>query len=754
MATRTIPIQVEQDNFITAFMMGGLFAGLTWVGARLLGWGLFNLFMGGQFKAGLLGALHSTIPFRQGLEDGFEALTGWAAINKPTMFFILELTPSILAVLVGAGAFWIFHSTFKNASQDRHLRGRRVLAGSEAMAAWQCSEGKDADGLQPHPSLPPIETSRERQHFFVFGAVGTGKTQTISPLMLAALARGDRMMVYDNKGDFTASLPKHLATIFAPWDERSAQWDIARDVSTLSAAREFAARVIVEPGGSSNPMWSNAARQILVACLVELQSEQSGVWGFADLVTKLTRPIEALTEAARRHFPEAVKALGDGQQNVTTAGIQINLMSYMSVVFDLARAWPAPPGKDRGLSIRGWLTNDSHPLQTVIIQHNGEFDSLSRAFNGAVLGLASQLINSPLIGESRTRKLWFFLDEFPQLGKVEAIFPLCDVGRSKGIRVVIAVQDIEQVREIYSNEQANKLLSVVGTHVITGVSAGETADFVCKKMIGEREVERTEISISGVPGAAGTNRTSTTRTPREPVLLPSELSQLGRTKHGVKVMWLGIGGDALITELPFTDMEVLRPASKIAAWTQHPTQPNEPTSENTENAVLPPPAATPAPAAENNVRAEAEHAENNVFAAEKTDIEGDEAGEDPPPSPSAWNGGWAELIKHEIASPADPEPTKIIQFPGSSADEAAAWLKDDALDPVEKAVVETVAEVLPEPLGGLIYAADIVADILDQVPVGEAGPVQIIPGEQPEAVPKKKKIIRRRPQAEAAPEVE
>lgn len=766
MATRTIPIQVEQDNFITALMMGGLFAGMTWVGAYLLGWGFFNLFMGGQFKAGLLGALHSIIPFRQGLETGFEELTAWAAINKPTIFFTLELAPGILAVLIGAGAFWIFHSTFKNSSQDRHLRGRRILEGHEALAGWLRSEGKDADGLRPHPCLPNIRITRERTHFLGFGGVGSGKTQSIYSLMLAALARGDRALIYDNKGDFTACLPKHPAVILAPWDSRSAVWDVAADVSTLAAAREFAARMIVEPGGASNPMWSNAARQIMVACLVELQTESPKAWGFADLEAKLTRPIEALTESARRHFPEAVKALGDGQQNVTTAGIQINLMSYLSVVFDLARAWPTPPAPGRGLSIRAWLTNDRHPAQTVIIQHSGEFDTLAKAFNGAILGLTSQLINSPLVGESRTRRLWFFLDEFPQLGKVEGIFDLAAVGRSKGVRVVIIVQDVAQLKKIYGGELTDALISMVGTHIVARVSAGETADYICEKLIGKREVERLEISVSGAPGASAASRTTTSREVKKDVMLPSELSGLGPTEIGVRVMWLGVGQDALVTELPFTDMTALRAASKIAAWTQHPIQ--NPAPEYIENAVLAPIPATPSSAVENSASTQSEHPENDVsvqpehtenivLASEKNDIEGDEQGEDPPAPPApAWSGSWAEFVKHEAVSPADQEPTKIVQFPGSTAADAAEWLKDEALDPVEKVAVETVAEVLPEPMGGLIHAADFVADVLDEAPVPSmTDPIQVIPGDQLEqAAPKKKKIIRRRPQAEAAPEVE
>lgn len=104
----------------------------------------------------------------------------------------------------------------------------------------------------------------------------------------------------------------------------------------LNKARAFAALMIPEaPGGSA--FWSNAARQVLIASLMELHYEKPEKWGFVDLSKKLTRPIEELADAARIHFPEALKALSDGQRNATSAGVLGNMMSYLSVIFDLAR---------------------------------------------------------------------------------------------------------------------------------------------------------------------------------------------------------------------------------------------------------------------------------------------------------------------------------------------------------------------------------------------------------------------------------
>jgi len=761
---RTVPFPISQDNQTAAILLAAIVAVAAWLVCYLASWGLVNLAQGGQFAGGAAGALHQVIPFSQGTEIYFDAMR---RILPAWLVALADWFPRVAAGAIGVGAYLFFKKSFQASFEDRHLRGRRVLEGQEALAAWRRAD-PEADGIKPLPSLPVITLARETRHMLVFGGVGSGKTQTIFPLMRAVLARGDRALVFDLKGDFTSSLPNHPGALLVPWDSRSKVWDVARDVMSLTAAREFAARMIVEPGGSGSPMWSNAARQILVSSLVELQAEQPRRWGFADLVAKITRPVEQLTDAARKHFPEAVKALGDGQhQNVTTAGIQINLMSYLSVLFDLARAWPVPPAAGRGLSIHEWIAgNDKH--QTVILQHNGQFESLARAFNGAILGLASQLINSPLVGESSTRRLWFFLDEFPQLGKVEAVFPLCEIGRSKGVRVVIGVQDVSQLRKIYGNDQTDALVSMVGTHVVARVSAGETADHICKNLIGDREIERPELSTSGGAGQR-ISRTSTTRIVREPVMLPAELAKLGPTRTGVRVMWLGLGQDALITELPYTRVQKLRAASVVAEWTQHPAQPPSPRAETPAKTVTsqaqvvsglktnaePDDTASPLnPVSAPEPQTGGMDFLDDFIGLKKTDIDGDEAGEgeDPPQSSLKTNEDAAHTEVSEN-SVSNPEPSKIIVTPSASAPISAATeaAKEGLAEPLEKTATHAIAEVLPDPLGLLIQVGEVLGDVQDAASAAQAPEVQVIPGGQEQSAgDKKKRRLKKKIEIEAA----
>lgn len=771
--TRTSNQPQGADRWGAPLALGIVAGAVAAAGVYLGGWGWVLQSQGLGFH--VEPALHHFAPGRQAGDRLHDKAVAFMQAEHPAILKTLEVAPQVTGLLVGGLIFWMTLGDVVIATQDRHIRGRRRLQGEAALAAWMKAEGADANGLKLHSKSPAISKSRETRHLVIFGGTGTGKTVIIRAFMRAANSRGDRMLIFDLKNDFTAefasrAMPyngQHVEVeyvIFAPWDSRSMPWAVAIDVSTLSAAREFAARMIPEAQGGS-PFWSNAARQVLIASLVELQSTKPEKWGFSDLSKKLTRPIEELAEAARIHFPEALKALSDGQQNVTSAGVLGNMMSYLSVIFDLARAWPKP-----GIfSIRDWLTEKNKNTRSVILQHNGEFESLARAFNGAVLGLASQLINSPLISESNSRRLWFFLDEFPQLGKVEAVFPLCEIGRSKGVRVVIGMQDISQLKKIYSDHQASALVSMVGTHVVTRVSSGETADFICEKLIGEHEVERLDVSTSSGTGRApgifttGGTRTSSWKTVREPVMLPSELLQLGPVPgQGVKVLVLGIGEDVLEVLIPFSDPLKLRPASVIADWTRFPRQPivaaiaapvqepPQPIRSCAEEAAEAAPASallvTPAPTAVTSVA--------NPWA---DDIDGDEAGEGEEAAPiqetKPVNDPLAFLDEGESSAkaPAAELETRMLPVSTPLVSQLADQAKEEAAESIGGELAQQVGiAALPAGIAEIAHAVEIADTILDVGAGAATPPTDVLPvtqaGDQP---PKPKKKFRLKKSAAA-----
>lgn len=460
-----------------------------------------------------------------------------------------------LAALAGVAAgVAIAYAVGKGKPAITHITGRRLHWGIKAVQrirrafAAQCHRG--GLGLRMHPSFNGnLSLQRETGHIFVMGGVGSGKTQIIAPLLQAAIARGDRQLVFDNKGDFSAWLPNLV--LLAPWDARSHAWDIAQDCTTSQDAHELAARLIKE---GQDPMWHQAARQTLAAVIMDLQMTQPGTWTWKSLYQLGCSTQDELMAVVSRHLPEARHLFESPGK--TTQSVLINFGSNLTLVGTLAKAWGST-SPERRFSFTRWLTDENTKQRTIVLQGSGEYKELAKSYIGAIITLVSARINSPTFAENKTRRIWLFLDEFPQLGKLNDFAPLLEIGRSKGVRVVLGAQDIEQVREIYGEHTASAWMGMVGTHIFTKINSGETARYLAEDIIGERTIDRINL-FEGKQQSA--------QRERELVLEPYELAEeLGPNGVGVRAILMD-AGDVYLLDWPYTNLPPKRKPSVPAAW--------------------------------------------------------------------------------------------------------------------------------------------------------------------------------------------
>jgi hypothetical protein len=255
----------------------------------------------------------------------------------------------------------------------------------------------------------------------------------------------------------------------APHDFRSLAWDIAADCNTKQDTRELAARFIAP---SSDPMWSEAAQEIFVACIVYLQATQGHGWGWRDLEAVATADLESLLDFAQTHNPNALRLLSQPDSRITQ-GILTTFQTHMRIVSVLADAWP--DHFRRRFSIRAWLHGPS-PDRPLILQQDPGHPELSRIWIGSMLSLLASAVGSPTLLESNHRRVRLFLDEFPQLPVIKQFPTFLELGRSKGIAVVIGAQDTAQIRAAYGADQAKSWFGMIGTKIITRINASEAAE--------------------------------------------------------------------------------------------------------------------------------------------------------------------------------------------------------------------------------------------------------------------------------------
>lgn len=201
-------------------------------------------------------------------------------------------------------------------SAPKVVRGPVRLTGRKAYAAIRKTSRKEIRQTGAGIDFPPglaMSRDRESRHCLISGSVGSGKTQTIQHMILEAMRWGDKMLILDTKGDMTERLPGEI-TLIAPQDKRSAVWDISADCVTKQDARELAARFIPK---SSDPMWAEAARELLVACIVSLQHEMPATWSWGDLHARALLGADELKGMALVHHPAAAQMIGEPLRTVS-----------------------------------------------------------------------------------------------------------------------------------------------------------------------------------------------------------------------------------------------------------------------------------------------------------------------------------------------------------------------------------------------------------------------------------------------------
>jgi hypothetical protein len=477
----------------------------------------------------------------------------------------LEGPAGLRAAIAGALAILPFPLLAKRYLSPKdgliHLRGPKRFERKKAVEAIN-KKLRDRVRRRPDHDLGPglpYPADLWTRHVLLVGGTGAGKSTVIRPLIQKIVDANEKLIVFDPKGEFTEAFDLPL---IAPWDSRSCGWDIGADMRNVGDMRRFAGAIVKE---GHDPMWSNAAKQILVGFMLYLRDSRGTLWGWRELADMLSTPQEDLLILMWRYNREAVRAVE--KASVTTTGILINLAAFCSPIYDLANAWGDLP-EDRRISFVDWTLNPIGKRRQIILQGHGSYPDITKGYIQGIIGCVSAIVNSVELGDDPNRKLWIVADELPQMGAVP-IRALFEVGRSRGLRCVVACQDFAQLDEIHGEKTVKALVSMSGTLLVGQIGRGETAEALAKAL-GAREVERRNFSSTfGEAGEGKGSRTLSFSRDELYIYKPSELgSRLGLdAERGGVVMALGLEGDAFELFWPHAPMRSIRAAHAPAAWT-------------------------------------------------------------------------------------------------------------------------------------------------------------------------------------------
>lgn len=132
------------------------------------------------------------------------------------------------------------------------------------------------------------------------------------------------------------------------------------------------------------------------------------------------------------------------------------------------------------------------------------------------------------------RHVYFLLDEFGNLPKIQKMKSFITAGRSRGIFLMLVVQDYTQLTSVYGQEDASTIKNNCNIHIYIGTKDQKTREEFSKN-IGERTLEMTNqsssksVNPSQQPGGKTSVSTSTNTSSNfvnVPLISPNELDHL------------------------------------------------------------------------------------------------------------------------------------------------------------------------------------------------------------------------------------
>lgn len=437
-----------------------------------------------------------------------------SALSSAASFLVWNDPFSLAAwagfTLGGAAVVWIWFNKSKPGSD--HLRGQVLVPGDEVVR--EIKRQKMETRLEI--GEVPIPISVEDRGFLLAGSPGTGKSQAITRCLDTLQSDGHRAVIADASGIFYSRYATTASVLFNPYDRRSVVWSPLADITSPEDCAAMARSIIPDGVGDSSE-WNGYAQTLLEAVLEHAWESNLTTGEVLRLAT-----VASADELRQTLPPGPVMALLDKDASRMLGSIRAIVGSRLKPFAALDQA----AGRD-AFSIRSFITNESGWL---FVSYKQSQRDAMRPLIAAALDIASRAVLDlpPAQGNrAEQRRTWFVLDELPLLGRIGSLVTLLTNGSKHGSAVIGGIQTISQIRETYGREQAQTILSTLGTWLTLRVTDTETADYM-SRALGDEEIRRV-IQSGGEGGTTGNRSTSENWSEQyttQRVVMPAELQNL------------------------------------------------------------------------------------------------------------------------------------------------------------------------------------------------------------------------------------
>ena len=282
-----------------------------------------------------------------------------------------------------------------------------------------------------------------------------------------------------------------------------------------------------------DPLWEKGARSIVQATVLamledsadprlEMTKEKFNLFNVSKALTDNTNNYQNLKE-----YFEGRSKLSQAYQlsRQVLSAPEATLGSYMSITMDKLSLF-----NDRGLCSLTSATDIkaekfAYEPTALFLKIPDEKDTRHALASLFILSTYKALIKvaTDLPGQTLPRNVYFIMDEFGNMPKIDKFGQMITVGRSRKIWFSMVVQSFVQLTNVYGKEVADIVIGNCGVKMFIGSNDTDTCKMF-SEMCGNMTV-RTSSTSSSLGSKAGDINVST-NTQVRPLIYPSELQRL------------------------------------------------------------------------------------------------------------------------------------------------------------------------------------------------------------------------------------
>ncbi len=454
----------------------------------------------------------------------------WAKARKGMWRGLMVSIPIFILALIAFVR--VFDRAGKNQTNDSYVRGSRLSKSGKELQKTLEQEGP----IGPLP-IGPIQLPHEYEaaHQLFIGGPGSGKTVLLSKQLEAIRKAKRRAIVYDVNGTFVERFyDPNRDIILNPLEDRSPVWRIWDEVRLESDYHAFAQAVIPDSATGGDTFWTEAARATFRATLKKLAELKEGKATNKDLHHAITTmnlkrfaEMMADTEAGSIIDPSAEKMVIGIR---ATIAAKLTGFSFLSDADRNGELFP----QDRRFSIKDFIQNEDHDGWLFITSKNDQLATLRQLITLWVDIAVGEVLS---LKPDPSRRLYFVFDELPSLSQLPSLQNAMAQGRKHGAAVILGLQSIEQLRDIYGQKQAEAITGNCATWTTLRANDTETSKWI-SDAIGMTEKAETSEGLSVAGNDMGDRRTTQRQIVARATVLPSELRGL-QNLEGYLVMGRG-----------------------------------------------------------------------------------------------------------------------------------------------------------------------------------------------------------------------